>query len=401
MNSNSMSRTATRAVRSLAVAGLCAGAAVFSAGAAAADPMATPAISAPMAANPNPFSVDGGPFGKVYIGGALTGLGTTADNVTPGFDHSKADISNAQVIIQNTSGLVQFYVQAGTYSQPFLGVPYYKSSDATKLNFGNVPIAYLKLQLTPEFSIQAGKLFPLIGDETTFTFQNTNIFRGLLVAQEPADSRGVQATYAKGPLTVAVSLNDGFYSGRLNWLTGAVTYVANPADTFVVSGGGAIATNGKNTFATPTAVNNGWLANLIWTHTKGPLMISPYFQYTRAPENYELGVYRPASTWGAAVLAKYSLTSTLSLAGRVEYEHSHSEGCPASDLLCVPTNLMFGPNSKAWSLTFTPTWQKGVYFARAEVSYVHANDVTPGFGFGDDFSAKSQTRGVIETGVVF
>ncbi len=404
MNSKSKSRMAAAAVRNLAVAGVCAGATVLSAGVALADPMATPSMTAPLSANANPFSVDGGPLGKVYVGGALTGLATTVDNNTPGVfaaDKSKLDISNAQVTIQNTSGLVQFYVQAGTYSQPFLGVPYYKSSDATKANFGNVPVAYLKLQLTPEFSIQAGKLYTLIGDEYPFTFQNMNVFRGLLVAQEPSVSRGVQANYAKGPLTVSLSLNDGFYSGKLNWVSGLASWVFSPADTVTVAGGGAVSKNAKSSFATPPAVNNGWIANLIWTHTAGPLTISPYLQYTYAPQNYDLGVFRAASTVGGAVLAKYSFSPTISVAGRAEYERSSSKECPASDPVCVPTSLMFGPSSKAWSLTLTPTWQKGVFFARAEISYVHATDVTPGFGFGTSFDAKTQTRGVIETGVLF
>jgi hypothetical protein len=401
MKSKSNSRTAAAAVRSLAAAGVCAGATVLYAGQALADAMATPSMTAPLAANANPFSVDGGPLGKVYIGGAVTGLGTTVDNNAPGFAKSQADISNAQVTIQNTSGLVQFYVQAGTYSQPFLGVPYFKSSDATKMNFGNVPVAYLKLQITPEFSIQAGKLYTLIGDEYPFTFQNMNVFRGLLVAQEPSVSRGVQANYAKGPLTVSLSINDGFYSGRLNWVSGLVSWVFSPSDTLAFAGGGAFSTNSKSQFATPPAQNNGYIANLIWTHTAGPLTVSPYLQYTYAPQNYDIGVFRSASTTGAAVLAKYNFTPTISLAGRAEYEKSSSKDCPATDPVCVPTSLMFGPSSKAWSLTLTPTWQKGIFYARAEISYVHANDVTAGFGFGTDLDAKTQTRGVIEAGVLF
>jgi hypothetical protein len=366
--------------------------------------MTTPAMTAPLSANPTPFSVDGGPLGKIYVGGAVTGLGTVVDNNTPGAfaaDKAKADISNAQITIQNTTGLVQFFVQAGTYSQPFLGVPYFKSSDATKANFGNVPVAYLKLQLTPEISIQAGKLYTLIGDEYPFTFQNMNVFRGLLVAQEPSVSRGVQVNYAKGPLTASLSLNDGFYSGRLNWISGLVSYVISPSDTLAVAGGGALSSNGKSSFATPPTVNNGWIANLIWTHTAGALTISPYFQYTYVPQNADFGVMRSASTVGGAVLAKYNFTSEISLAGRVEYEKSNSSDCPAADPTCVPTSLMFGPGSKAVSLTITPTWQHGIFFARAEVSYVHASDVTPGFGFGTDFNADSQTRGVIEAGVLF
>jgi hypothetical protein len=228
-----------------------------------------------------------------------------------------------------------------------------------------------------------------------------NIFRGLLVAQEPADSRGVQATYAKGPFTVALSLNDGFYSGRLNWITGAVTYVINPKNTVIVSGGGAVSKNAKSTFATLLPQNNGWLVNLIYTYSSGPLLISPYFQYTYTPQQSEVGLYRSASTTGAAVLAKYTITPEISVAGRVEYEKSSSKDCPVGDPVCVPTNLMFGPSSKAWSLTLTPTWQKGIYFARAEISYVHASDTTPGFAFGTDLDAETQTRGVIEAGVLF
>ena len=102
MNLKSKSRSAVTAFRGLAVAGFCAGASLLSAGAAAADPLATPAILPPLSANPNPFSVDGGPFGKVYISGALTGLGLV-ENHNPAGEEAQADISNAQVISQNAS----------------------------------------------------------------------------------------------------------------------------------------------------------------------------------------------------------------------------------------------------------------------------------------------------------
>ena len=398
MNFNKNSRPIGAAIRGLAVAG----ATLMVGGVAAADPLASPSMTAPLSANANPFSVDSGtPLGKIYIGGALTGMGMYQDHHVPGDNSGVADLTNAQVIIQSTSGPVQFYVQAGAYSQPFLGVPYMKSTDATTANFGAVPIAYVKFQPTAELSFLAGKLYPLIGDEYTFTFQNMNVFRGLLVAQEPSVSRGFQATYAKGPLTVAVSLNDGFYSNKLNWVTGAVTYVASPKDTFVVSGGGAVSRTGQTAFTTPLPQNNGWIVNAIWTHTDGPLMISPYFQYTKTPERDEFGVTRSGHTWGGALLAKYSLSSTFSLAGRVEYEKSHSASCSPTAVGCSPVNFIFGPNSNAWSFTATPTWQKGIFFLRGEASYVRAGKFTPGFGFGANFNSKNQFRALAETGVLF
>src|SRR6202012_1781280 len=167
-------------------------------------------------------------------------------------------------------------------------------------------------------------------------------------------------------------------------------------DTVVVSGGGAVSKVGKSQFATPVPQNNGWLGNLIYTHTDGPLMIIPYFQYTKTPERDEFGVSRPGYTWGGAVLAKYSLTPEFSLAGRVEYEKSSSKSCPDTDLDCAPVNFLFGPGSKAFSLTFTPTWQKGIFFIRGEASYVRASSFTDGFGFGADGTKKDQFRGLTE-----
>jgi hypothetical protein len=129
-------------------------------------------------------------------------------------------------------------------------------------------------------------------------------------------------------------------------------------------------------------------------------MVSPYFQYTSTPKVESAGVTSKAHTIGGAVLAKYSFTPEWSLAGRAEYISSKSDDCPAADPACAPTDLtFFGPNSKAWSLTVTPTWQKGIFFVRGEVSYTKISDATVGFGPNADQTA--QTRGVIETGVLF
>ena len=366
-------------------------------------PMAVPSMTAPMAANPSPMAFDSGtPLGKIYVTGALTGMAMTQTHTGPGDSDTRADITNAMVIVQSTSGPVQFYVHAGAYSQPFVGFPYMKATDAVPANYGVVPIAYVKIQPTAELSIQAGKLFPLIGDEYTFTFQNLNVFRGLLVAQEPAVSRGVQVNYAKGPIAVSLSLNDGFYSNHYNWLTGSLAYTISPADSVVLSGGGSFRHTAKSTFATPPAQNNAALVDLIWTHTSGKWTISPYLQYSATPALPEFGFYRGAKTYGAAILAKYNLTPEFALAARAEYEKSDSDGCSASaPPACAPTNLLFGPSSHAYSLTFTPTYQKGIFFVRGEMSYVRAGNYTPGFGFGPVGVDKDQFRALAETGVVF
>src|SRR5271169_6537254 len=119
---------------------LCAGAASLGlvwAGAAAADgttpaagapatpapmptPMAAPAMSATLAANPNPAVFDAGPVGKVTVDGVLTGVGFWQSNAQVDFFGANTqdnywDVSNAQVIINKSDGVLQFFIQAGSY----------------------------------------------------------------------------------------------------------------------------------------------------------------------------------------------------------------------------------------------------------------------------------------------
>jgi hypothetical protein len=361
-------------------------------------PLSSPAMGATLSGNPNPFSVDAGPLGKVYVGGVLSGLGMVQTNHSP-FDRSDlADIANGQVFIQTTSGPVQFYLNAGVYSLPALGTAYVHAIDVTKNAYSAIPMAYVKLQPTSEFSIQIGKLPTLIGAEATYTFQNMNIERGLLWNQEPVVSDGVQLNYSKGKITVSASLNDGYYSNRYNWLSGLITYAASSKDSITIAGGGALSRYTKNTFATPVFLNNSILFNVIYTHTEGPWAVTPYFQYTHVNGDIFPG-QASADTWSGAILAKYSFNAQWSVAGRAEYISSSSGSCSLAP--CAPTSVLYGPGSKAFSVTLTPTFQKGIFFARLEGSYVDVTSATPGFAFGVDGNAKSQFRGLVETGFIF
>lgn len=92
--------------------------------------------------------------------------------------------------------------------------------------------------------------------------------------------------------------------------------------------------------------------------------------------------------------------SDISLAGRVEY--LDVGGVPGEGLESVASSLTDLPDdSHAWSLTVTPTYQSGDFFARAELSYVTAS--TPaGTGFaGQNSLATNQVRGMVETGFLF
>ena len=350
-------------------------------------------MSSTLSADTKPTSVDAGPFGKIYVTGQLSGLVNGQTNTVPGDKDWYADLSNAQVEIQKTDGPLQFYVQAGAYSLMSLGVPYdhvVDSKNAENNTFGFVPIAYVKLQPTADFSIQAGKLPTLVGAEYTWTFQNVNVDRGLLWNLEPAVSRGVQANYSHGPLTVSVSLTDGYYSNRYNWLTGLVALAVTKKDTLAFVGGGNLGSTPKSTFATIPALNNSSIYNVLWTHTEGNWVFNPYVQYTHTSSNPTLGWSHSSSTWGVAALLKYQFTPEWNVGGRAEYvKQTGTAGDPLA-----PT-LLFGPDSSAWSLTLTPTYQKGIFFVRADGAYVHAT--APIFGSGE----KNQFRFTGEAGVLF
>ncbi len=179
-------------LRDLKMASFLVAISAFGSGSAYAAALTTPALTGPLVANPNPFTLDGGDFGNIYVTGAVSGLAMAQSNSSqaPGDTQTLIDFTNAQISVQKTEGFFRFYVQAGQYATPSLGLPYQRATTASAA-FGAIPVAYAKIAPTDNFSIVAGKLPTLIGAEYTFSFQNINIARGLLWNQEPAISRGV------------------------------------------------------------------------------------------------------------------------------------------------------------------------------------------------------------------
>lgn len=370
-----------------------------------APPLPIP-ISPTLSASPNPFSLDLGRVGKIYASGIVTGMGLFQGNSPAGDRDSRGDLNNAHLFIQKSDGLVQFFVQAGYYSVPVLGVPYTNASDSRKLLFDAVPQAYLKIAPTKELSVQVGKLPTLIGAESTFTFQNMNIQRGLLWNQENAVNRGVQVNYAKGPVSVSASLNDGFYSGEYSWVSLSASYAFDSNNTLTFGGGANTRHTHENSFATPVAQNNQQIYNLIYTHTDGPWTFQPYIQYTSVPKIEEVGINHSASTLGGALLMSYDFDSDATPAGlrlpgfklpvRLEYISSSGDANNGA-----PNLLGYGAGSNAWSFTITPTYQYQRFFTRADLAYVGASNTTSGMAFGSSGNGRSETRAMIEAGLFF
>jgi hypothetical protein len=340
-----------------------------------------------------PATFDAGPLGKLSVNGVLSGTGLWQSNHVPGDNPTQAALSNGEIIIQKTEGWWQFYVQAGAYNLPILGAPFLSTEKTLTNFFGPVPVAYLKIAPAKNTSIQIGSLPTLIGAEYTFTFENMNIERGLLWNQEPAVSRGIQVNQTLGKFNASVSWNDGFYSNRYSWLSGALTWASGPHSLEFVAGGNYNKT-AYQTAATPVQ-NNSSIYDVIYTYSKAGWVVQPYFQYTHIPTNLNTGIPQGASTRGGAILLSRAFSRAFSLAGRWEY--LSATGAVARNSV----NLLFGPGSDGLSFTVTPTFQHGGFFVRADLSWVHATGYVPGDAFGSTGANANQPRAMAEIGFIF
>ncbi|KQP18927.1 hypothetical protein ASF27_03775 [Methylobacterium sp. Leaf102] len=363
--------------------------------------------------NPNPACLTIGGLGDIYFGGAVTGYAYTQTNqfafsAVPQIASDRAgrvDFSNLMGTIQKADGPFQFYAAFGAYTIPGLGLPILSAFDQTNLLYSPIPIVFGKYVFNDNWSIQGGRMPTLIGSELPFTFQNLNISRGLLFNQENVINQGVQVNYSDGPWSASFAATDGFYSGEINWVTGAIVYKIDAANTIGINGGthfnnfNSALQNPRFQFATPLSVQNSSIVSANYTYADGPVIVTPYVQYTNVERNAVLGL-GGAETIGGAILASYAFTDNFALAGRFEYiSQSGNSASPFG--LGQTTSVLYGPGSSALSFTVTPTFTFDRYFLRGEFSTVQLYDITPGLGFGRTGLKTSQERYMIETGITF
>jgi hypothetical protein len=366
---------------------------------AAPAPLSTFVLTGPLQWLP-PATFDAGPLGKLSVNGIVTGFSVFQNNSVPGDDDAQATLSNGQIFIQKADGKLQWYVQAGVYTMPTLGVPFVNAQNTVNNFYGPVPVAYLKLQAAKNTQFLIGSLPTLMGAESTFTYQNFNIERGIVWNQENAINRGIQVNQTVGKyLSAALSWNDGYYSNRYSWLSGSATLTKGP-HSLVYDGMGNLgqtAYAGQPSHPATPVQNNGYMHAVIYTYTKGPWIISPYFQYGKLPTNLKVGVAKGTSATGGAINASYAFKSGFSLPARVEYLTSSGS---ANDEASV--NLLgFGAGSAGTTFTATPTYQKGGMYLRSDLAWVHASNYTPGDVFGKTGTEANQFRAVLEFGFIF
>ena len=359
-------------------------------------PLSTFVLTGPLQWLP-PATFDAGPLGKLSVNGILTGFAQFQNNSVPGDDKAQATLSNGQIFIQKADGKYQYYIQAGAYTMPTLSVTFVNAQNTVSNYYGPVPVAYLKLPVGKTTQFLIGSLPTLMGAESTFTYQNFNIERGIVWNQENAINRGLQVNQTVGKyLSASLSWNDGYYSGRYSWLSGSATLTKGP-HSLVYDGMGNLGQTVYVTSAMPTYQNNSYMHAVIYTYTKGPWIVSPYFQYGKVPTNLKVGVAKGTSATGGALNVSYAFKKGFSLPARVEYLTSSGSATDGS------VNLLgFGrPGSSGTTFTATPTYQKGGLYVRGDLAWIHASDYTPGYVFGKTGTNADQFRGVLEFGFIF
>ncbi|HSC19345.1 MAG TPA: outer membrane beta-barrel protein [Rhizomicrobium sp.] len=348
------------------------------------------AMSGPLAFRPTPAALDTGPFGSFDVRGAVSALAFLQDNPSRGDSDTALDLDNAQLFVQSSGGSLQLFAAIGAYALPSLGTPYVSATRLASETYGYVPEAFAKFSFSDTVSIQAGKLPSLIGDEAVFTIENINLERGLLWNQTPSISRGVQLNYTSGAVALSLSWNDGFYANRFNWISGAASYTLGSMGTVALLGGANLGHTAYADFATPLAQNNSAILDIAYTLALDDWTLNPYLQLSEIPRNGAAGVSGSGHSVGIAMLVIRKLNDNWSIGARGEDLSAGGD-----------ENLLYGPRSSAWSFTLTPTYQKGVLFARAEASYVGLSRAQPGAGLGRAGESNSQARLMLETGLLF
>jgi hypothetical protein len=355
------------------------------------------------------FGGGGAKFSDEMIGdwqmrGVLTGLAAAQSNTSNNSPKDFGDVSNAQVMLQKTSGWLQAFVAAGAYDMPALAANYRRTYTQTEGTWGFLPLGWVSIVPSPEWRLDVGKMLAIGGGENTLTYQNFNIQRGLLATVTNMVTKGVQLNYLGSDVTASVAWTNGTYSNTYNWLSGQVQVPFNNRHSVLASWTGALSSNAMNTMATPLLQNNSQITNLIYTYNSDYWSLAPYLQMTVVPAAPEVGILGTSGSQGIALLGAYRFTplihgrtlrQNVSLPVRLEYFNTWGNSGFSNN------NLMFGPNSAAWSATLTPTWQRGMWFGRLEGSYVRALNPTQGAAFGLNGNSNSQTRVMLEIGMLY
>ncbi len=359
---------------------------------------------------PSAITIDGGPFGSLSLSGGVDGyaygLTGTSDNSIIGNGVSNgAEVANALVELQKTTGELQFTIEIGANGGAVtLGAQHPGETSINVYSTGPLYAGYLTVapSSVPGLTFSAGQIGSLEGWESGIDYNNANQLTTDIYYVQNSQNRGVEAAYTKGPVSVTVAFGDGFDDGVWNFVQALGTYTLNSTNALSVYYAGDLSRQGLNATTygnTPVGVYGPYFMNsqmigAFYSYTVGNLNLVPEAQYVYAKKDYQLGLPQASSNLAGAVFADYSFgTSPYSIGAWAEYENSNG-----------PDDWFIGPRSQAMGISVSPTWQYKDLFARVDAGALYllhnkSDGVTYGYGgHGED---KAMFTGTLEAGLLF
>lgn len=358
---------------------------------------------------PNPITIDAGPLGDLVVQGVVSGIGFAQTDPSPpsvGILASKNfgdTISNSLISVSKSTGLIQFHILAGAFSNPMLGHPFSTASQSIS-TIGTLSRAYIKIVPDKNLSLEIGKLNSLEGATGSFTYRRMNIEGGFPWYVENPVNRGVQLNYSTGPISVSVAWSDGYYSNRYNFISGLISLSTDKHNVVSLFGAGNLGHTGtledaisgsgysSNGFVNSELINdNSNIVGLYDIYNKGKFKIIPEIEYIYNNKNVAFGTYDYSYNLSAMLHVNFDFSQHWSVASGIDYTTS-------GDSLVSGYYQGYGPGASALGVMITPTYTNGGWFIRNELSYVRLQDFTHGHGFGDNGLAPDQFRDILESG---
>lgn len=360
---------------------------------------------------PQPIKLNGGPLGQLEVSGGISGYfyaysGAGEKSVFGNGKTAGAESFVNDILVTKPTGPIRFTIEAKVYNGLYMG---YRptSPSASKFTTGPIKLAYATLALTPDFTISAGQVASIEGWESSTDWHNANIIDSPLYYQENSASRGVSATYSRGPVSATLVFGDGWDTGVFNTFQALVTYSFNKNNALSLYGEVNVSRTGptvtSNSYGQYTSIENYGAyypnSNMIggyYDFQHGNLQLVPEVQYVYAKVDHKLGLDKFGANFGAELLGDYQFGNTpYSLGGMLFYYTNIG-----------PEPWYLNPHSAGIGVGITPTYQKGHFYVRAEAALLHMTrlgtpvDGNPG-GFGNEGTSRNQGMGVLEAGIVF
>lgn len=353
---------------------------------------------------PTAIQIDGGPLGALQLSGGVDGYGYYVNPVASG-ETNGANVANALVELQKTSGVLQFTIEIGSNGGAIGLGSGAKPGQTSITTFTTGPLYAGYVTVAPTdmpFTISAGQIGSLEGYESGVDWNNPSQIVTDIFEVQNSQSRGVSANYTAGPLSATVTFGDGFDTGVFNFLQALATYTINPTNAVNVYYAGNLGRTGLNTITYGGGNTGGYGAYYVnsqmlggyYSYTMGNLNLIPEVQYVYAKADQKLGLTKSSANFGAALFGDYTFgTSPYSVGGWVEYADSTG-----------PDNWFAGPQSELVGFAVSPTWQYKDLFARANIGAGYLlNNKSGGvsYGYGSKGTGKTTFVGSLEAGLLF